>query len=239
MTTVADAPPRGRVLPPAADLLRTVVTAVLLALLAGWAFSAWWTWPRESDVAALDRAVAADEVRSFLRIERFEHEGLWINPAHPVSDPQGWAVLWQSTAGQTFYVVPEVPPAQPGTVVTGEPLEGARALARDLERAGVNQGFDGAHTAGLGMALVLGAFAVLVSGPVPPRRGTRWFWFWVGGVPFGLGVLAWILAERVRPPPHVVVVEGTKDLRWHGFAGVGVLFLASLALSTLVLPPMI
>jgi hypothetical protein len=56
----------------------------------------------------------------------------------------------------------------------------------------------------LSLALVLVGLGVLLAGPAPVT-GSRWYWFWLGGVPFGLGLLYWLARERPwadpTPPP--------------------------------------
>ncbi|MGG5257668.1 hypothetical protein [Phycicoccus avicenniae] len=68
------------------------------------------------------------------------------------------------------------------------------------------------------VALGFAGFLLVVSGP-RPTRGTRWFWFWLLGLPAGLGVLAYAVLEVLRPlPPHVpwAVPQGRMG-GWRGF----------------------
>lgn len=46
----------------------------------------------------------------------------------------------------------------------------------------------------LGMVLAGGMLTLVLAGPAP-RHGTRWFWFWLIGLPAGLGVLAYAVWE--------------------------------------------
>ena len=64
-----------------------------------------------------------------------------------------------------------------------------------------------------GLLLAGGALIHLVTG-TRPRHGTRWFWFWVLGLPGGLGVLAYALWEiggwrdHRAPTPDTVTNRG-------------------------------
>ena len=218
----------------AAALVRTTVTAVLFALLVAWMFAAWWSAPRAADVAQLDRAVAAGEVRFFMRADRLERSGnFWAGSVGPQTDARGGLIVWQTTSGQTWYVAPGLETIDPfGSTRPGR-AEVDRIEQR-LRDAGISHAYDQGVAPLLSLVLVLSALLVLVGGPAP-RRGTRWFWFWAGGAPAGLGVLAWLVLERIRPPPPEISVEGQPDLRWHGFAGLAILLLGGL-LASLLLP---
>jgi hypothetical protein len=63
---------------------------------------------------------------------------------------------------------------------------------------------DGVSKADVAISLV--ALLVGVMGP-RPGRGTRWFWFWLIWLPFGLGLLAFAVFEVLRPPRLVLVPE--------------------------------
>ena len=62
------------------------------------------------------------------------------------------------------------------------------------------------HTV-LALVLAGGMLALVVAGPVP-RHGNRWFWFWLIGLPGGLGVVAYAIWElggwrdHRAPPPE-------------------------------------
>ena len=49
-----------------------------------------------------------------------------------------------------------------------------------------------------GALLLLASTLVVIFGP-RPRRGTRWFWFWLVGGPFAVGVPVFAVAELLRP----------------------------------------
>lgn len=50
----------------------------------------------------------------------------------------------------------------------------------------------------VGLAFGLAALAFIVFGP-RPVRGTRWYWFWIAGVPLGLGFAAYAVRELMHP----------------------------------------
>jgi hypothetical protein len=221
--------------PTASELVRTTVTAVLLALLVTWMFTAWWTAPRASDVAQLDRSVAAGDVTSYMRISGFERSGsFWAASQEPVTSDHGRTIMWQTTSGQTFYVSfgslaggPFPGPAAPGEVISPNPVESVAAVEQKLQDEGVQQFYRVGDAGRLAMVLVIGGLILLVAGPVP-TRGNRWFWFWTAGAPGGLGVLAYVLAERIWPSARPLPLDRRSDRRWHGFAGFGVYLLAGL-----------
>ncbi len=70
----------------------------------------------------------------------------------------------------------------------------------------------------------------MVLGP-RPRRGTRWFWFWVLGGPLSVGVPIFAVAELLRPRHEVedTVHPAGVAGRWNGLAGFALGFLGSFA----------
>ncbi|AKU18165.1 hypothetical protein VV02_23790 [Luteipulveratus mongoliensis] len=46
----------------------------------------------------------------------------------------------------------------------------------------------------------------------PPRRGNRWYWFWMMGIPLGLGVAWFAWTEKIRDPEQ-------QKYRKHGTDG--------------------
>ncbi|MFI2713418.1 hypothetical protein ACH495_25170 [Micromonospora sp. NPDC018662] len=108
-----------------------------------------------------------------------------------------------------------------------DPLADPRA--RDATTHGGDTRADAiANTAAL-FALVVGVgwLLTLVAGP-PPVLGTRWYWFWIGLLPFGLGVLAWAYRERWRAD-----VPAARPRRT-GWAGVGWFIVGGIAVSVAV-----
>jgi hypothetical protein len=104
-------------------------------------------------------------------------------------------------------------------------------LAADLEASqwhgrAVNHSAlaDAAVAAGGLLALI--TLAAIIGGPAPVR-GTRFYWFWVALLPYGLGVLFWLITERPwssRPGPAKPT---------NGLTGFATLFLGSWALHAL------
>jgi hypothetical protein len=94
----------------------------------------------------------------------------------------------------------------------------------ELQQAGVrpNTSYDYPSDTGQGVGFVVGlvALLVVVGGPVP-TRGTRWFWFWMLGVTWGWGVVAYAVFELLRPgrTPRVVGVGGASRRRLRGWEG--------------------
>ncbi|MDG4800773.1 hypothetical protein [Micromonospora sp. WMMD980] len=73
---------------------------------------------------------------------------------------------------------------------------------------------DSLATAAATIALAIGAawLLTLLAGP-PPVRGTRWYWFWMGLLPLGVGVLAWAYRECWRAD---VPTDGSRRSGWSG-----------------------
>ena len=72
----------------------------------------------------------------------------------------------------------------------------------------------------LGVLLTVVCTLVVILGP-RPRRGTRWFWFWLVGGPMSVGIAIFAVAELVRPryePEGTVHPRGVAG-RWSGLAG--------------------
>ena len=79
-----------------------------------------------------------------------------------------------------------------------------------------------------GSLLALVTLAIIILGPAPVR-GTRFYWFWVALLPYGLGVLFWLGTERPwssRPGPAKPT---------NGLTGFATLFLGSWALFALTI----
>ncbi len=79
-----------------------------------------------------------------------------------------------------------------------------------------------------GALLLLASTLVVIFGP-RPRRGTRWFWFWLVGGPFAVGVPVFAVAELLRPryeAPDTAHPPGVAGRR-SGLAGFGIGILLS------------
>ena len=90
-----------------------------------------------------------------------------------------------------------------------------------------------------GGLLALVTLSTLILGPAPVR-GTRFYWFWVALLPFGLGVVFWLGLERPwsnRPGP----AKPTNGLTGFAtlFLGSWALFALTIGLRQLLSPPVI
>ncbi|MEU8408535.1 hypothetical protein AB0C19_20285 [Micromonospora sp. NPDC048842] len=198
-----------------------------------WASLAWWVEPRESTEAQLDRDLAAGQVVAFQRSSGWADDGAyWGSRSRSQHATNGGMLVWTVPNGQIRYAFVD-PPASAS--YPGEPDLSANA-GLDARLAAVadpwQSGGDLAHRIAGIAGLLAGVLTVLwlgrLIGGAPPLAGTRWFWFWVGLLPFGVGVLAWTYRELWRPPPVPVPGRGS------GWRGVGWLILAAVGISLLV-----
>ena len=115
--------------------------------------------------------------------------------------------------------------------------ESAEDLVAPFEAAGVpeaevsvlHRGAPASRLYNAGSLLLLASTLVVILGP-RPRRGTRWFWFWLVGGPLAVGVPLFAVAELLRPryeAPGTVHPPGVAGRR-SGPAGFGVSILLSL-----------
>lgn len=105
-------------------------------------------------------------------------------------------------------------------VAAGVPEAGASVLYRGVA---ANRFYNA------GALLLLVSTLVVIFGP-RPRRGTRWFWFWLVGGPLAVGVPVFAVAELLRPryeAPGTVHPPGVAG-RWSGLAGFGIGILVSI-----------
>ncbi|MFI7071775.1 hypothetical protein [Micromonospora sediminicola] len=219
--------------PRPADGARLRHRALPLAVLGCWlvwAALAWWTAPRSVDAVDLERDLAAGRVVTLARADGWDDSGPWGRPPEPRFAQSGSTVVWARPDGQFRYAyvpapVPRGGPvedaADPGPVTEPGPGEEADPLADPRARAAVARSGDSladtlADAAGL-LALTIGVgwLLMLVAGP-PPVAGTRWYWFWIGLLPYALGVLAWAWRERWRAEAPLT---GTRGSGWRGFGG--------------------
>ncbi|MFD6680379.1 hypothetical protein [Micromonospora parva] len=201
-----------------------------------WAGLAWWVEPRESTEAQLDRDLAAGRVVTYQRANGWTDDDAYWG-SRPALRPaeQGWMITWTLPSGQTRYALVQPPDPQSYSVGpdrSAQTWPDARlATVADPWHVGGDSASRIANTAGLlaGVLTLLWLGRLIVG--APPLAGTRWFWFWVGLLPFGVGVLAWTYRELWRPPPAPVPGRGSG---WRGFgwlilAGVGISLLVSVA----------
>ncbi|WP_328654242.1 hypothetical protein OG598_10565 [Micromonospora sp. NBC_00330] len=228
------------------EVVPVVLRWALPVLWVLWASLAWWVEPRESTEAQLDRDLAAGRVVTFQRAQGWADDGAyWGSRPDLRYATDGGMLAWSVPNGQIRYAFVD-PPASAS--YPGEPdlSTNAGLDARVAAVAGPwHVGGDLAHRiAGIG-GLLAGVLTVLWLGRLiagaPPLVGTRWFWFWVGLLPFGVGVLAWTYRELWRPPPAPVPGRGSgwRGLGWLILAAVGISLLVSVArivFGTIVVP---
>ncbi|MFI7606479.1 hypothetical protein ACIBTV_15265 [Micromonospora sp. NPDC049366] len=199
----------------------------LLLLWLLWAALAWWSAPREVSVDELDRDLAAGRVVTFQRTDGWDDDSaLWGHvpePRYPAD--QGGIVAWTLPNGQIRYTYDGGPHSwpEPGPSARDARLT-ATAQAWRADGAPAHRVSDAAALTAVAIGLIW--LFVLVNGR-PPCVGTRWYWFWVGLLPFGVGVLAWVHRERRRPAAE-------RAARHSGWWGFGVLILGGIGLSVLV-----
>ncbi|WP_030492009.1 hypothetical protein [Micromonospora chokoriensis] len=201
-----------------------------------WVPLAWWVEPRESTEAQLDRDLATGQVVAFQRASGWADDGAyWGSRPRPQYATNGGMLVWTVSNGQSRYIF-GAQPASESYLAAPDPSAGAEPSWRDAQLTAISGAgpADGglAHRIGNVAALLAGVLTVLwlgrLIGGAPPLVGTRWFWFWVGLLPFGVGVLAWTYRELWRPPPVPVLGRGS------GWRGLGWLILAAVGISLLV-----
>ncbi|MFJ8579691.1 hypothetical protein [Micromonospora sp. NPDC093277] len=220
-------------------LRRRVLPVAMVVCWLVWTGLSWWTAPRTADRPELDHDLAAGRVVTWFRADGWAADnGGWGGRRRPRYASEGAMVVWTRPDGQIRYAIVGAPvtgassgsdPLDDGLdrVAGGDPLDDrlyrvagswdeTPAAARLADAAGW-----------LAVALGLGWLVVLVAGP-PPVAGTRWYWFWIGSLPFGVGLLAWAYRERWRgdvPPVRP---------RRSGWVGLGWMLLGGLLLSVAV-----
>ena len=180
-----------------------VLRIALVVLWMVWAALAWWTAPRESTVERAAAALAADRVTTSMRVQDLDGPDFWAQPPRVTygSTDNAPLLVWRTPDWRVHYAYGP-PPGEGWYVTSGQAVP---------SEVGV-----------LSLILLVFGLGVLVAGP-PPVVGTRWHWFWIGFVPFGLGLLYWLARER----PWVKEPAEPPRKRRDGFTG----FLAQLALN--------
>lgn len=209
--------PSPRQLPRWAVLL---VAALLVGSWSVWALHAYRAHPPVVSVAELRSDLASGTVRTYVGLTEFRNNRVWpadddlrISTA-PIPEPGApttsndrpiIALMYYLDASRSPMRVVFVAPfgqAEPGAV-------GVHELVHELDAAGIqpreefvpsmewhaNPWAEWAQVWGT----VTGLLALLALFAIRPKRGTRWFWFWVFGVPLGLGVVAYAVLECVLP----------------------------------------
>lgn len=204
------------------------LTLVLLWLVA--AVAAWWTTPREQSYEKARADAAAGRVTAFQWGDHWNSTdaGGWFEPPglRQNYSQLGTFFAWKTSDGRSYwtdtttFTQVEAPIDDDGYF-----RPGAAGIAQQLRAAGIEQRGgtlpQGASiTAGITFLLAVVILGVGIAGP-PPRRGTRWFWFWlIYLTPQGLGLLFWLLREHpwARSAPHAAP-SGSVERRDRGALG--------------------
>lgn len=204
-----------------------IVRVVLALIWLVWAVLTWWSSPRQVDSAQFEADFGAGRITSFATADSWQRPGLWAAPTNLRHNGQGAMLIWKTSSGQTFYLQPQMSTSSDPWPRPGTPAD----LVERLERADVPRGGQGVLndiTAALGLLMIVLGLGILL-GAANPARGTRWFWFWVGQLPFGLGYLGWLAWERPWSEPKTPI-----EKRNSGWVGLGCLLLGVLVLSILL-----
>ncbi|MEV4533720.1 hypothetical protein AB0J82_07805 [Asanoa sp. NPDC049518] len=212
---------------------------LILGLWVVWAAAAWWTAPRQSTVeraiadAEAGRVVAHQSVASFGDANR---ASLWFTPVGLSSGgPQEGVfseiLVWRTGFGRVHYAQVQRYEVENGGLIEGTSAEAKRLAAVLPEESTPLLSFAPV----LATVIVLLSLAILIQGPAP-GLGTRWFWFFLGGLPFGLGVLLWLRAERpwTEPEPPAPDKKTGQPKRYSGLTGLGLMILGGIGLSIVV-----
>ena len=219
---------------PAARVWYTIMVRAILALAwLVWAVLAWWSAPRLADSARLDADLNAGRIPSYATADSWVWPNFWGAPPTTRNFGSGdeRILAWTISNGQAFYIIvsgPHFDFSYPSTTLRS-PMDD---LLKKLGNAKVPYGSwtgPGSATAPLAALLALIGLGVVIGGP-DPVRGTRWFWFWFGQIPFGLGFVAWLAWERpwASPPPTPV------EKRRSGWLGLGYMIVIGMLAAILV-----
>jgi hypothetical protein len=217
--------------------------AALIGAWCLWAVLAWWAAPRRAEVDQALADIAADRVTVYQWADSWERPtAAWWGSS---STPRSWGragplLVWRTDQGRTFYAVADAVSAGPVFTADGsEPLRAQTESIRAAVMASLSKTARPLHgdirPDSRHLALLIGLVCVAVIGVGPaPAVGTRWYWFWLTtGVPLGLGVLAWLIAERPWPGRAGSAPEPGVDTRHRGLRGLLIAVAASIAAGVL------
>jgi hypothetical protein len=255
--TAAPVTPDGAVLPTAPtqlDRVRVALARVTSRQVLGWVLvigwvvwltALWVTQPRLVPQSVLDDDLASGRGIAYRLVTVDEDQGGPASGPHridvyPASDDQD-GVVDAAADGQPITVAYWVDSPVGGLRVldpnglssnttaavvgrlaaAGVPEAAASVLYRGTAADRVNQA---------GVLLLAVSSLVVIFGP-RPRRGTRWFWFWVVGGPLSVGVPIFAAAELIRPRYELAGTEHPPGVagRWSGLTGFAMSFLLALA----------
>ena len=220
-----------------------VLGAAVLGLWAVWAVLSWLSAARFVTEKQFHSDLEAGRIRTWrLATELHPHRpwppsgvGSWTYGTLAQRESDGLPATWDGRPFEAvvYWVDGDLAPVRfAGALPGGDPS----ALLADLQEAGVVQATPASFrpsSEDRGAPWGLAAFALgllLVVGNTRPTRGTRWFWFWLLGVPLGLGAVAYAVVELLLPggPPRVRDLRGgSRRRRLTGWEGL-VLLVASI-----------
>jgi hypothetical protein len=224
--------------------IRTASRLGLALLWIVWAGLAWWTAPRVDTVEQLRADAAADRIVAYQWADSFvDTSALWFAQVRFTltgsSEPAGRLIIWRTGFGRVHYTqVDTIGPGVSGLAQPGSAGPGRQTQAQQLQ-AVVPRDRAGAavpYAAGvIAAVLVLISLLILLRAPAP-ALGTRWFWFFVGLAPFGLGLLVWLATERPwrEPEPPPLDLKTGKPKRYGGPTGLVLMLVAGIVVSILV-----
>ncbi len=222
--------------------LRLVVVTLWLILVA----TAWWAAPRKQSYEQARADVAAGHVAAYQWGDRWDVDVRWFSFRTPVvesSDTLGPLFAWRTADGRVWWtdtrVFDQVEVAG-GLDEAGYAGPGAVGIAQHIRAVGLEDRYGEVHPlqsvlTGLGLCLTVVFLGVVVAGPAPVL-GTRWYWFWlVGGVPFGLGLLFWLAREHPWSGSAAASAPASPGQRDRGILGFALAILAAFLISLVVL----
>ncbi|WP_265442836.1 hypothetical protein [Flexivirga meconopsidis] len=215
---------------------RHLLGVFLVAMWVAWFGVTLWSAPHEETAGDLRNAVSSGDVKAWDRSSRAP-DGLLsstgFGPGKGMGNMTGTAgtiIEWQDASGQRYWadgadlVQPLEPQSAPQT--NGD-------AGRVLDQWMVQQGAPDRRLdipsvpRWLGVGFWAFGIAAIVFG-YQPRRGNRWFWFWLSSLTLGLGVLAYAVFECIRDPKQAARPHG-------GVTGLVWVFAGKLAISLAVL----
>jgi hypothetical protein len=213
-----------------------VLRVALVLGWVAWAGITWWSAPGESSAAQARADMATGRLAYFEWGDRWDNSSGRFNPFQ--SDLQsaggpGPVLLWHTTDGRQHYAT--VDDGGAGTPTSTTFSSGPEAEALDAELWAYD-------ARGLPAEVPIGAIqsGLLIAGSVlflwalvsatDPVIGTKWFWFWfISGVPLGLGLFWWLARERPWSPR-----SPGRAKRLNGWLGFGLGMLGTLVVSLAV-----
>ncbi len=225
---------------------------VLLVAWAAWLVAVWLTQPRVVPQEFLADELAQGNLTGYrlVTVDEDGGRGGFSGPHRldlaPVADEDLAESLDGTYGGAPVSVAywVDAPAAQVRVVdPDGLPSDVPAALVQQLTAAGVPEAapselwfHPSLRVNNVGVLLLFASLVVVILGP-RPRRGTRWFWFWLLGGPLSVGVAVFAVAELLRPryePEGTVHPPGVAG-RWSGLVGFGAGILLSFAGSAILI----